>query len=80
MTPSSAIRQTAVNGPIPSIALDKIPSLEAGKCGRLVVVGRVTSHAHGFAIFAFVSSNTNPSSVMAAYNGIRFSSRGRLLD
>jgi hypothetical protein len=51
------------------IALYKIPSLEAGECGRLVAVGRVTSHAHGFAIFAFVSSNTNPSSSMAAYNG-----------
>jgi hypothetical protein len=39
---------------------------------RLVVVGRVTSHAHGFAIFAFVSSDKNPSSVMAIHNGIRF--------
>ena len=48
--------------------------------GRLVVVRRFTSHAHGLAIFAFVPSNTNPSSVMAAYNGICFTSTGRLLD
>jgi len=43
--------------------LDQIGGRQAGECGRLVVVGRATSHAHGFAIFAFVSSNTNPSSV-----------------
>jgi hypothetical protein len=60
--------------------LDQIRGRQAGEYGRLVVVERVTSHAHGFAIFSFVRSNTNPSSVMAAYNGIRFTSRGRLLD
>src|SRR5580704_12113796 len=47
MTPSSAISQTSVNGPIPSIAFDKIRSRQGGECGRLVVVGRVTSHIHG---------------------------------
>ena len=41
------MREDTVNGPIPSIALDKIRSLQAGECGRLVVVGRVTSHALG---------------------------------
>jgi hypothetical protein len=52
---------------------DQIRGCQPGECGRrLVVVGRVASHAHGFEVFAFVSSNTNPSSVMAAYNGIRF--------
>jgi len=52
--------------------LDQIRSRQAGEYGRLVVVGRVTNHAHGFAIFGFISSNTNPSSVMAVYNGISF--------
>jgi hypothetical protein len=42
----------------------------------IVVVIRVIS----FAIFAFVSSNKNPSSVMEVNNGIRFTPKGRLLD
>jgi hypothetical protein len=33
-----------------------------------------------FAIFGFVSSNPNPTSVRAVYNGIRFTPNGRLLD
>jgi hypothetical protein len=60
--------------------LDQIRSRQAGECGRLIVIRRVTSHAHGFAIFAFVSSSTNPPSVMAVYKGIRFTPKGRLLD
>jgi hypothetical protein len=47
MTPSSAIRQAAVYGPIPSIGLDKIRSRQAGEYGRPVVVGYVPTHTHG---------------------------------
>jgi hypothetical protein len=32
------------------------------------------------AIFGFVSSNPNPTSVRAVYNGIRFTPNDRLLD
>src|ERR1700685_1010004 len=45
--PSSAIRQAAVNGPIPSIVVRSYSQPPGRRRGRLVVVGCVTSHPYG---------------------------------